>query len=212
MGKEKKEKKSKSAAVEDPVVDSATRVSKKEKKEKKDKKGAAEVLLEALDKQVAVAIVPSAEEQASMLVPFAQPLANEKQNKKVLKVVKKGAKAKCLKRGVKEVVKALRKSEVGLVVLAADISPMDVISHIPVLCEDHDVPYMFVSSRAELGAAAATKRPTSVTMVVPARAGAAKKGKKGEKDEKPAEVDPEFKEAYDEAVSMVEKAMKEVPH
>jgi H/ACA ribonucleoprotein complex subunit 2 len=50
-------------------------------------------------------------------------------------------------------------------VLAGDISPIDVISHIPVLCEDLDVQYVYVPSKAELGAAAATKRPTSVVLV-----------------------------------------------
>ena len=44
---------------------------------------------------------------------------------------------------------------------------MDVISHIPVLCEDHNIPYVYVPSRAELGAAGATKRPTSVVMLTP---------------------------------------------
>ena len=90
------------------------------------------------------------------------------------------AKSKALKRGVKECVKAIRKSPMstpamlasstasnGIVVLAADISPMDVISHIPVLCEDHGIPYVYVPSRAELGAAGATKRPTSVVLVSP---------------------------------------------
>ena len=97
--------------------------------------------------------------------------------KKVFKSVKKAAAQRTLKRGVKEVVKALRKSPSsgpssssvasphGIVVLAADISPMDVISHIPVLCEDHNIPYIYVTSRAELGMAGQTKRPTSVVMV-----------------------------------------------
>lgn len=121
------------------------------------------------------------------------------------------AKSKTLKRGVKEVVKALRKSPLasasattsahGVVVLAADISPMDVISHIPVLCEDHGVPYVFVASRAELGAAGATKRPTSVVMIMPGR------GKKGEEKEVKEEG---FREAYDEVVGMVEKAQRSV--
>lgn len=98
------------------------------------------------------------------------------------------AKHKSIKRGVKECVKAVRKSPPsnpasdpnnapnGIIILAADISPMDVISHIPVLCEDHDIPYMYVPSRAELGAAASTKRPTSVVMLTP-------KAGKGEADE-----------------------------
>lgn len=32
-------------------------------------------------------------------------------------------------------------------VIAGDISPIDVISHIPVACEDHKVPYAYVPSR-----------------------------------------------------------------
>jgi len=107
------------------------------------------------------------------------------------------AKNKALKRGVKECVKAIRKSPAGIpgavdspsgiVVLAADISPMDVISHIPVLCEDHSIPYVYVPSRAELGAAGSTKRPTSVVMITP------KQGKGAEK-----ESEDEWKEAYAE--------------
>ena len=107
------------------------------------------------------------------------------------------AKNKALKRGVKECVKAIRKSPAtlpgsndvpaGIVVLAADISPMDVISHIPVLCEDHNIPYLYVPSRAELGAAGSTKRPTSVVMITP------KQGKGAEK-----ESADEWKEAYAE--------------
>jgi H/ACA ribonucleoprotein complex subunit 2 len=105
-----------------------------------------------------------------------------------------------LKRGVKEVVKALRKSTsstsaassssspIGVVILAADISPMDVISHIPVLCEDHNIPYIYVTSRAELGMAGQTKRPTSVVMVV----GAVGK-KKGEGEADSGEWDEVFK-------------------
>ena len=98
---------------------------------------------------------------------IATPLASEKLHKKLFKAVKRAAASKSLKRGVKEVVKALRKGEKGLVVLAGDISPVDVISHIPVLCEDGEVPYVYVGSKADLGAASATKRPTSVVFLAP---------------------------------------------
>ncbi len=122
----------------------------------------------------------------------------------------KAAKNKTLKRGVKEVVKSLRKSPQGaantlgpgVVILAADISPIDVISHIPVLCEDHNVPYIFVTSRAELGAAGNTKRPTSVVMVSEARIGANKEEK--------IEGDEDFKAVYKDLVKLVEKESRNV--
>lgn len=123
-------------------------------------------------------------------------------------------KNKSLKRGVKEVVKSLRKSSTAaataggseppaIVILAADISPMDVISHIPVLCEDHGVPYIYVTSRAELGAAASTSRPTSVVMITQETVG--KKKASGEKG-----VEEDFKEVYSDLAKIVIKASRDV--
>lgn len=50
-------------------------------------------------------------------------------------------------------------------ILAGNISPIDVISHLPVMCEDHQISYVFVPSKEELGAAGNTKRPTSCVLV-----------------------------------------------
>ncbi|KAG0568041.1 hypothetical protein M758_7G179300 [Ceratodon purpureus] len=47
--------------------------------------------------------------------PIAKPLAGKKLTKKTLKVVKKAASSKQLKRGVKEVVKAIRKGQKGYI-------------------------------------------------------------------------------------------------
>ena len=52
-----------------------------------------------------------------------------------------------------------------IVVIAADISPIDVLSHLPILCEDKNVPYIYVKSRAEVGEACKTKRPTSCVLI-----------------------------------------------
>lgn len=51
----------------------------------------------------------------SAISVIAKPLADEKLCKKVLKLAKKAAKRKQIKRGVKEVVKALRKNTQGWV-------------------------------------------------------------------------------------------------
>ncbi|TPX57265.1 hypothetical protein PhCBS80983_g03933 [Powellomyces hirtus] len=97
---------------------------------------------------------------------IAHPLASKKLTKKVLKTVKKAAKTKNVRRGVKEVVKALRKGQKGVVVIAGDISPVDVITHVPIMCEEADVSYIYVPSKEELGNAGSTKRATSCILVV----------------------------------------------
>ncbi|KAJ5167083.1 H/ACA ribonucleoprotein complex subunit NHP2 [Penicillium canariense] len=226
MGKDKVEKVKKEKKEKRAEKDGVHKA-KKEKKEKKDKTALADAVekeittqvLEGLD-QAAAAGVAEIEVDAmaldrpiGALVPFANPLVEDKQAKKVLKSVKKAAVNKSLKRGVKEVVKALRKSAIpaanakidlptGVVILAADISPMDVISHIPVLCEDHGIPYVFVTSRAELGASAATKRPTSVVMVTP------KSGKNKKLDEDADSED--FSKVFEELAKLAEKEGKKV--
>ncbi len=50
-------------------------------------------------------------------------------------------------------------------VFAGDVEPLDVMSHMPVLCEDNDVPYVYVRSREELGMHAGLKRPTTCILV-----------------------------------------------
>ncbi|KAJ3094692.1 hypothetical protein HDU97_007702 [Phlyctochytrium planicorne] len=115
---------------------------------------------------------------------IAMPLASKKLTKKVLKTVKKAAKAKNVKRGVKEVVKGLKKGGKGVVIIAGDISPIDVITHVPILCEEADVPYVYVPSKEDLGVAGSTKRPTSVIMVV-------------------KKSDADYKDIYDEVVTEV---------
>ena len=54
-----------------------------------------------------------------------------------------------------------------ILVLAGDITPMDIISPLPVLAEEASIPYVFVASKEELGHASSTKRPTSCVMVCP---------------------------------------------
>lgn len=92
-------------------------------------------------------------------------MAPKKTTKRLHKLVKKASQAKVVRRGVKEVVKAIRKGEKGFLVLAGDISPIDVVSHLPIMCEDKKIPYFYVPSKCDLGAAACTKRPTSCVLI-----------------------------------------------
>jgi H/ACA ribonucleoprotein complex subunit 2 len=138
---------------------------------------------------------PAYEERIKHVAVIAKPLASKKHTKRVYKAVKKATKAKGIKRGVKEVVKGIRKGDKGLCIIAGDISPIDVISHIPVLCEENDIPYIFTPSKVrssafslveldggglmmalfwtqvDLGASALSKRPTSCILITPGKAG-----------------------------------------
>ncbi|KAK6132121.1 hypothetical protein DH2020_034146 [Rehmannia glutinosa] len=100
------------------------------------------------------------------LAPIAKPLASKKLCKRTLKLVRRAAEQKCLKRGVKEVVKSIRRGNIGLCVIAGNISPIDVITHVPILCEEANIPYVYVPSKEDLANAGATKRPTCCVLVL----------------------------------------------
>eukprot|EP00903_Cladosiphon_okamuranus_P013341 g12434.t1 len=100
---------------------------------------------------------------------ISKPMADEKKTKKFYKLVKKAAKDKICRRGVKEVCKGIRQGRKGICIIAGDISPIDVISHMAFYCEEQGVNYIYVPSKVDLGAAAKTKRPTSCVMITPPR-------------------------------------------
>ena len=137
---------------------------KKDKKSKKDKKEKKEKTSDAGSDNEEGTLTGDYKTRL-FVSPIADPMANEKLTKKLLKLTKKGMKDKIVKRGVKETVKAVRKGAKGVVIIAADISPIDVLSHLPIMCEDKSIPYIYVRSRAEIGEACKTKRPTSCVMI-----------------------------------------------
>ncbi|EGO01894.1 hypothetical protein SERLA73DRAFT_177491 [Serpula lacrymans var. lacrymans S7.3] len=140
------------------------------------------------------------------LSPLAQPLAQKKLPKKLHKVIRKASKARQVKRGVKEVVKGIRKGEKGLLVLAADINPIDIISHLPLMAEEAQIPYVFVTSKEELGHASSTKRPTSCVMICPNQK---RKAPKKDADGK-VDKDDDYRELYDECHREVQKLDQKV--
>jgi ribosomal protein L7Ae-like RNA K-turn-binding protein len=54
--------------------------------------------------------------------------------------------------------KTLNRGISELIVLAADTEPLAILLHLPLLCEDKNVPYVFVNSRSALGRACGVSR------------------------------------------------------
>jgi large subunit ribosomal protein L7Ae len=55
--------------------------------------------------------------------------------------------------GTNEVTKAIERNEANLVVIAENVSPEEIVMHLPSLAEEKDVPYTFVPDKEELGIA-----------------------------------------------------------
>ena len=66
-----------------------------------------------------------------------------------------------IKKGVNEGTKSIEKGEAKLVAVAKDISPPEIVMHIPLLCKEKGILCIEVPSKEELGASAGLDVPTA---------------------------------------------------
>ncbi len=71
-----------------------------------------------------------------------------------------------IRKGVNETTKAIERGQAKLVYIAMDVNPPEIVMHLPPLCEERGVPYLFVPSKAELGKAAGIERPASSAAII----------------------------------------------
>lgn len=95
-----------------------------------------------------------------IIMSYVDYQASEDLQKKVLEFLSKavgegkGKTEAKMKKGINETTKAVeRKPKPQLVVMAMDIQPPELAMHLPKICQEQTVPYVFVQSREELGKA-----------------------------------------------------------
>eukprot|EP01112_Ceratiomyxa_fruticulosa_P020875 TRINITY_DN722_c0_g1_i1.p1 TRINITY_DN722_c0_g1~~TRINITY_DN722_c0_g1_i1.p1 ORF type:complete len:129 (-),score=31.27 TRINITY_DN722_c0_g1_i1:65-451(-) len=89
----------------------------------------------------------------------AFPLADQALTVTVLELIKQATDYRQIKRGANEAAKTLNRGISEFIVLAADAEPLEILLHLPLLCEDKNVPYVFLPSKQALGRACGVSRP-----------------------------------------------------
>ncbi len=59
-----------------------------------------------------------------------------------------------IKKGTNEVTKAVERGLAKLVLIAEDVDPPEIVAHLPLLCDEKKIPYVYVPSKKKLGEAA----------------------------------------------------------
>ena len=76
-------------------------------------------------------------------------------------LVEKARDAGKISKGANETTKQVERGQAKLVVMAEDVTPEEVLAHMPLLCEEKNIPYAYVPSKQELGSSAGLKVPTA---------------------------------------------------
>jgi large subunit ribosomal protein L7Ae len=56
-----------------------------------------------------------------------------------------------VRKGTNETTKAIERANAKLVIIAEDVDPPEVVAHLPLLCEERKIPYVFVPSKERIG-------------------------------------------------------------
>jgi large subunit ribosomal protein L7Ae len=56
-----------------------------------------------------------------------------------------------VRRGTNETTKAVERGQAQLVVIAEDVDPPEVVAHLPLLCEERKIPFIYVPSKDKIG-------------------------------------------------------------
>ena len=73
---------------------------------------------------------------------------------KVLQAVEAAKNTGKVRKGTNETTKSIERGDAKLVVIAGDVQPEEVVMHLPPLCNEKKIPYVYVPSKTELGRAA----------------------------------------------------------
>ncbi len=73
-----------------------------------------------------------------------------------------------VRKGTNETTKAVERGQAKLVIIAEDVDPPEVVAHLPLLCEERKIPYVFVPSKEKLGSAAGIDVPAASACIIEA--------------------------------------------
>lgn len=73
-----------------------------------------------------------------------------------------------IRKGTNEVTKAIERGVAQLVIVGEDVTPEEIVAHIPALSDEKKIPYVFVKKQQELGAASGLEVGCATSAIVDA--------------------------------------------
>ena len=73
-----------------------------------------------------------------------------------------------IRKGTNESTKAVERGTAKLVVISEDVDPPEVVAHLPILCDEMKIPYVFVPTKQQIGNAIGIDIGASVACIVDA--------------------------------------------
>jgi len=87
-------------------------------------------------------------------------------SEQALEIIEMARKTGKIRKGCNEVTKVIEKGLAKFVAAAADVSPKEIVMHLPLLAKEKGIPFAEVAKKSDLGAAAGIPVGTAAIAVV----------------------------------------------
>jgi len=96
-------------------------------------------------------------------VKFSVPDELRKKQSELLEKAKKSGKVRI---GANEATKAAERGTAKLIFLAEDVDPPEIVMHLPLICNEKNIPYSYFSTKKELGKGVGLEVGTAALAIV----------------------------------------------
>jgi len=84
---------------------------------------------------------------------------------KALQLVEVAKNAGKVRKGINETTKSIERGASKLVLIAEDVEPKEIVMHIPAICNEKKIPFIYVPNKRDLGRAAGLDVPSAAISV-----------------------------------------------
>jgi U4/U6 small nuclear ribonucleoprotein SNU13 len=102
----------------------------------------------------------------SILNPKSYPMADIKITQQILDLIELAKTFNQIKKGANETTKAINRGLADLVIIAVDSDPLEIVLHLPLLCEDKNISYIFIKNKKLLGKACGVHRTVIACCII----------------------------------------------
>ena len=71
-----------------------------------------------------------------------------------------------IKKGMNETTKSIERRKSKFVAIAGNVDPPEIIFHLPLICEENQIPYIFIETKEDLGKSVKLSVPCSAISVL----------------------------------------------
>lgn len=97
---------------------------------------------------------------------FINYMKNNNQENLIYEILKRVKETGTIAKGILETTRAVEKGTAKLVIIAKDVKPKNLISHLPSLCRYKNIPFVWISSKEKLGQIIGLEIPSTTCAIV----------------------------------------------